>query len=278
MEIDFILLKLTRISFAICCFIYFLEATTSKTKWHDLMDWEVLQLRHPFFTRYFGTKNLQNTGFIKCTAWICVSCSLAVLLLDQQLLLIPSLLLILLGLIIFFTRSPYGMDGSDQVLFLLSVCLLFIYIKPTETIIKIAFTFISLQLVFSYFISGYGKLISKEWRNGQALIGVMGSEIYGNEMLYHFFKSSKLISIVVSWLIILFEIMFFTSFFLNPYVFISFLFAGILFHFSNAVFMGLNTFFLSFVTCYFPLILCYLSWSISGANNSDTIAQYLYKL
>jgi hypothetical protein len=203
---------------------------------------------------------------------------LVVLFFDEQFFLIPSLILISLGLIIVFARSPYGMDGSDQVLFLLSISLLFIYINPTELIIKIAFTFISLQLFLSYFISGYGKLISEEWRNGQALIGIMGSEVYGNERLYCFLKSYNIISVVISWLIILFEILFFTSYFLNPNIFLLFLMAGILFHLSNAVFMGLNTFFLSFVTCYLPLIMCYQSWGFSGSEKSYTIMKYLYKL
>ncbi len=258
MSIQLEILSLTRLICGICSVVYALEKLLYKKLAHDLLSWEVLQLRHPIFVKMPIFNKLCDEKGIKIITIVFLISSITSIVTNIELILIFCYFMMAMCLLIFSARSAYGMDGSDQVIFIIATCLFFIYLHNTVIIRHITFTFITLQLLFSYFISGYAKLTAKVWRNGEALVGIMGNDIYGNENVYMLLSQNIRISQVLSWIVFGWEALFFICIFCNQHVFICFIMVGFLFHLTNAIVMGLNTFFLAFVACYFPLIHCYL--------------------
>ncbi len=258
MNIQLEILSSTKLICGICCIVYALEKLLYKKPKHDLLSWDVLQLRHPIFIKIPIFDKLCSDNGIKIVTVFFLITSLISIITDLTFILIPCYFSIALSLLIFSARSAYGMDGSDQVIFIIATCLLLVYIHNTIIVRDIVFSFISLQLLFSYFISGYAKLTAKVWRNGEALVGIMGNDIYGNTYGYNLLSKNIRISRLLSWIVFCWEAFFFISIFCNQEVFISFIVIGVLFHLTNAIIMGLNTFFLAFISCYFPLIHSYL--------------------
>ncbi|MEH6404744.1 MAG: hypothetical protein V7750_15315, partial [Sneathiella sp.] len=80
-----------------------------------------------------------------------------------------SLALVLLGLLILHRfQGPYN-GGSDRMSLLILCCLCLVHFMPTQAAQELVFGYLALQLVLSYFISGWVKITNPEWRTGQAL-------------------------------------------------------------------------------------------------------------
>jgi hypothetical protein len=268
------ILALTRISCALCCLIYAAENLASGRKSHDLMNWEVLQLRHPLFVKLSFLKFICSERSIIRVNWVLLISSILLLFNLHPYFNCLLYFLSTLCLLAFAAKSSYGMDGSDQVMLLLNIVLLAIYIKDDAITRLISFSFISLQLLFSYFISGYGKLSASVWRNGEALTGIMGNTIYGNDMMYSLFRTSRPLAVVMSWTVFLWETLFFISIFCPSAIFVAVLLAGVAFHFTNAIVMGLNTFMIAFLACYFPLLYFYQAVQKACFRGFDGISAF----
>ena len=109
--------------------------------------------------------------------------------------------------------------------------------------------FIAINTLLVYFFTGFHKLKSKTWRSGEALNLIMNTRTYGNHKFFAFLDSRKYLSIIFSWLIICFQILFPTAV-LNLKMTMIFLVLGFFFHLFNLLIMRIYTFFLSFVMCY----------------------------
>ena len=120
-----------------------------------------------------------------------------------------------------------------------------------------AFGYLSLQLILSYLISGWVKVINPDWRSGRALRDVFQFSAYPvSESLRQWFKSPRLL-FYMSWAVMLFELIFPFSLISNTSLIIALAIAAI-FHFSNACLFGLNRFFWIWIAAY-PSILWFQS-------------------
>jgi len=164
----------------------------------------------------------------------------------------PVLFIALLVLNMFvFLRTPYSLDGGYQmsIMVLLGTSLGSLWGLDSK-LAQFGLFFIGAQLAACYMISGVTKLVSPIWRRSYAMNAVFATKTYGHPFIYNLISRSPWIGRFATWSVILFEILFFTVFFFNPWMSFLFLFMGFLFHLGNAIFMGLNDFLFAFLAAY----------------------------
>ncbi len=150
-----------------------------------------------------------------------------------------ALIIIGLWLLIKF-NGPYN-GGSDRMSLLVLICLWGAHLAPNQYWREIAFAYLALQLVLSYFLSGAVKIVKADWRNGRALRDVFLFSAYPVAEATRKWADSPRLLFVMSWAVMLFELIF-------PVVIVSqaalliALFFAFVFHLSNAYFFGLNRF------------------------------------
>lgn len=149
-------------------------------------------------------------------------------------------------------QGPYN-GGSDRmgILILCSLCLTnFLAITSLK---ELAFGYLALQLILSYVISGWVKIINPDWRTGRALTDVFGFSAYPASEAFRNWVNYPRVLFVMSWTVMLFEILFPLALLTQITLYIGLLVAAI-FHFSNACFFGLNRFFWIWLAAYPSLI------------------------
>lgn len=163
------------------------------------------------------------------------------------------LALVVLALIILNRfQGPYN-GGSDRMglLILCSLCLA--HFMPSEQWQEYVFGYLALQLVLSYFMSGWVKIVNPDWRRGQALQDVFRFSAYPvSESLRVWADRPKLL-LLMSWAVMLFELLFPLSLLMQTTLIIGLAIAAV-FHFANACLFGLNRFFWTWLAAY-PSIL-----------------------
>ena len=105
----------------------------------------------------------------------------------------------------------------------------------------VALSYIGLQTLSSYFVSGWVKLKRPEWRNGQAMTVFLNSGLYGPLPADSVFRR-PLVAVCCSWAFIVWEGLFPLVLFFPGGVAAFVLLAGV-FHFLVFWFFGLNRFF-----------------------------------
>lgn len=134
------------------------------------------------------------------------------------------------------------------------------HLAPTPFWQEIALGYLAFQLIFSYFQSGYIKIINADWRSGQALMDVFAFTAYPvSEQARKWAESPSLI-LAISWAVIIFELAFPFSL-LNQISLITALFVAVIFHLANACLFGLNRFFgygLRLIPCFYGFKRAYL--------------------
>lgn len=111
--------------------------------------------------------------------------------------------------------------------------------------------FIKVEIALIYFLSGYDKLTTASWRNGNAIFSVANLDYFSNPNFS--LQLSGLSAVVVVWIVILFEISF--TFFIWFKKFRNYwLIAGVVFHLAIIVFMGLLDFGLVMIISYLIFI------------------------
>lgn len=162
-------------------------------------------------------------------------------------------LLLILGLIILDRfQGPYN-GGADRMGLLILVCLVLANILPTIYWKEIAFGYLAIQLMLSYFISGWVKIINPQWRSGQALSDVFLFSAYPvSEALRSWAKKRKFL-LIMSWSVIVFELAFPLSM-ISPLTLKIALIIAVVFHLSNACLFGLNRFFWIWLAAYPSII------------------------
>lgn len=163
------------------------------------------------------------------------------------------LALVILGLFILKRfQGPYN-GGSDRMGLLILCCLCLVHFIPSLKFQEIIFAYLALQLVLSYFISGWVKIINPEWRSGRALQDVFQFSAYPvSKGLREFAKQPQLLW-AMSWAVMLFELLFPISL-LSQGTLIFGLAIAVLFHLANACLFGLNRFLWIWIAAY-PSIL-----------------------
>jgi len=162
-------------------------------------------------------------------------------------------LLLLLGLAILHRfQGPYN-GGADRMSLLILCCLCLVYIAPTQRWQEVAFGYLAFQLLLSYFISGWVKVVNKDWRSGRALRDVFLFSAYpASESLRQWSTSTRLL-FFMSWGVMLFELLFPVSLFSGTSLSIALIIAAT-FHFANACLFGLNRFFWIWIAAYPSII------------------------
>jgi len=160
-----------------------------------------------------------------------------------------ALLLLLLSLVMLYHfQGPYN-GGADRMSLLVLCCLTLSQFVPTVYWREVAFAYLAVQLVLSYFISGWVKIINPEWRNGHALCDVFQFSVYPvSESLRSWSESPQLL-LFMSWGVMLFELLFPLCMFTTASLALA-LFIAAVFHFTNACLFGLNRFFWIWITAY----------------------------
>jgi len=149
-------------------------------------------------------------------------------------------------------QGPYN-GGADRMSLLILCCLSLSHFLPARHWQEVAFGYLALQLVLSYFISGWVKIINPDWRNGRALCDVFRFSAYPvSKALQHWSKSPRVL-LVMSWSVMLFELLFPLSLLSQTSLVIALVIAAS-FHFANACLFGLNRFFWIWLAAY-PSIL-----------------------
>ena len=174
------------------------------------------------------------------------------LIIGFQTLWVASLLLVVGLIILQRFQGPYN-GGSDRMGLLILCCLCLVHFATTPLWQEIAFGYLALQLILSYFISGWVKVVNRDWRNGRALSDVFQFSAYPvSEQLRLWIKFPRLL-LFMSWAVITFELLF--PFSLLSSVSLGFaLIIAAIFHFTNACLFGLNRFFWIWIAAY-PSIL-----------------------
>jgi hypothetical protein len=142
----------------------------------------------------------------------------------------------------------------------IAVSLFLASIVPGDAGWTLALWFIGAQSCLSYVAAGIAKLASAEWRSGQAIAGIMRTEMYGNAWLHRLATSRPGLGRALAWAVMLFESLFPVALVGPIELTAALLGAGLTFHLANAGFMGLNLFFFAFVAAY-PAVL-FLAFSI----------------
>ncbi len=161
-------------------------------------------------------------------------------------------LVILTVLLLHRFQGPYN-GGSDRmgILILCSLCMTnFLTATPLK---ELAFGYLALQLILSYFISGWVKIVNPDWRTGRALNDVFRFSAYPASENLRSWTNYPRILFAMSWAVILFEILFPLALLNQATLYIGLLVAA-MFHFSNACFFGLNRFFWIWLAAYPSLI------------------------
>jgi len=145
-------------------------------------------------------------------------------------------------------QGPYN-GGADRMSLLILICLLLTHLAPNQYWKEVAFGYLALQLVLSYFVSGWVKIVNPDWRSGRALRDVFEYSAYPvSQSLRAWAKSPRLL-LIMSWLVMLFELIFpFTLFSEQTLIIALVVAAG--FHFANACLFGLNRFFWIWIAAY----------------------------
>lgn len=167
-----------------------------------------------------------------------------------------AILLLTLSLLI-TRRSGYGGDGSDQmgtVVLIGYILMAWGHLSGSRLTSIAGIVLIAGQLTISYCVSGVSKWLSRTWRSGLALPGVMGTYTYGHSFAASVSEGNIKIARLLCWLIFVTETIFPASLLLPPLWLQLCLACFLFFHLSNAYFMGLNAFVWSFSACYPSLI------------------------
>lgn len=192
-----------------------------------------------------GLQPEKTLGFIRA--------GLAILLmLGLQPLLVEAALLVTAIILIRRFHGPYN-GGSDTMTVLVLLCLWLSHVAPSRYWQEIALGYLALQLILSYFQSGWVKVINPEWGNGRALQQVFALSTYPVSENMRLWAARPQVLRAMSWVVILFELLFPLAL-LHQLLLIVALAVAALFHLANACLFGLNRFFWIWLAA-FPIII-----------------------
>lgn len=148
-------------------------------------------------------------------------------------------------------QGPYN-GGADKMLLLTLSCLALVHTLPRFWS-EMALSYLAVQLVLSYAISGWVKAINPEWRRGQALADVFRISGYPvSEGLRGLAHAPRLMRLG-SWGVIGFELAFPLAL-ASPTLLAPALCVAAVFHTANACLFGLNRFLWAWLAAFPSLI------------------------
>jgi hypothetical protein len=155
-------------------------------------------------------------------------------------------------LILPFFNGPYN-GGADRMSLLILICLTGATILPEPGWRELAFGYLGMQLLLSYFIAGWVKIANPDWRSGRALRDVFLFSAYpAGENVRRWAGHPRLL-LAAGWGVMLFELAFPLTLLSRPAL-LAGLGVAALFHAANACLFGLNRFFWIWL-CAYPSLL-----------------------
>lgn len=144
--------------------------------------------------------------------------------------------------------------GSD---YMASLLLLFTFIGLLfpDSMATVCLWYITFQLCLSYFKAGLVKIRKEKWRRGEAISKFVLSPIYERDPLTSRIFESKSLSLVISWVTMIFELTFPLAL-LDQRIAIAYMSVAVIFHLGNAYVFGLNRFVFAWIAAYPALYWC----------------------
>ncbi len=151
-----------------------------------------------------------------------------------------------------FFNGPYN-GGADRMSLLVLLCLTGALVLPELRWREAAFGYLGMQLILSYAMAGWVKIVNPDWRSGRALRDVFLFSAYpAGENLRRWADRPRVLT-AMGWAVMLFELAFPLAMLSRPALIVALAVAA-LFHGANACLFGLNRFFWIWI-CAYPSIL-----------------------
>jgi hypothetical protein len=187
----------------------------------------------------------------------------ALLIIGVAPLIVEALLLLLSVAILHRFQGPYN-GGSDRMSLLLLICLFLSHLAPARLWQELALGYLAVQLVLSYAMAGWLKLVNPDWRSGRALTDVLQFSVYPVSDDIRAWSVSPALMTSLSWALILFELLFPLTLVDGTALKVG-LAAAASFHFTTACLFGLNRFLWIWLAAY-PLLLWFQQRVIQSAG------------
>ncbi len=158
-------------------------------------------------------------------------------------------------------QGPYN-GGSDKMTLLILSCLCLVELAPDRFWQEMAISYLAVQLVLSYFVSGWVKVWNPIWRSGSALNDVFRYSAYPVSEGLRAWADRPTVLLALGWAVIILELAFPLAL-LDPLLLKLALFCTAAFHFSNACFFGLNRFFWIWI-CAYPALIWFQGRVVTG--------------
>jgi hypothetical protein len=253
-------LRLTCVCLGLWCIISTFEwlSCMHLFKSNGLLSWRILSLRNGCCPRSNVCDTLFSASIVKSLLIIRVMAGFAILSFSHLWISWVSLLILIVTSSFLTFRTWLGTDGADE---MGQICSIGAFVIITGLLLNqfnislAGILLIAGQLTIAYFVAGFTKLLSFEWRSGRAIISAMGTYSYGHPLGAKLFSSSKITSVCFCWGVIAAETLFPMALLFPRQLMIVILGLFFLFHLSHAYFIGLNTFVWSFASAYPSIIL-----------------------
>lgn len=177
-------------------------------------------------------------------------------------LLLPAL--VLLQLYYNYRFALTRENANAMYLYVLVACAVAAYPGASDSLVAVAFAFLSYHVLLAYFMSGKTKLASPRWRAGDYLTWICqnrAAQLFPGlgDLAGRHPRAVR----VATWCVILLQLLFPLSLFLPAPVFWAFLAGGVIFHTAVSLTMGPHAFWWSFVATYPGLIFIH-GWLRAG--------------
>ncbi|QHQ37146.1 HTTM domain-containing protein [Algicella marina] len=148
--------------------------------------------------------------------------------------------------------GPYN-GGADKMVMLVLTCAGLAHLAPDPYWQDMALAYLAVQLLLSYFVSGWVKVVRAAWRSGRALRDVFAYSAYPASEAMRALAHRPRTLVLASWAVIAFELLFPLALF-HQFTLMAALAIGAVFHLANAFCLGLNRFFWAWISAYPALI------------------------
>lgn len=136
--------------------------------------------------------------------------------------------------------GPYN-GGSDRMSLLVLCCVFAAHVAPGPRGAELAYGYLAVQLLLSYVISGWVKIVNPEWRSGRALCDVFLFSAYPVSTSLRTLATRPRLLRVAAWAVMGFELAMPLAL-LERSLLIGLLAVAGTFHLANACLFGLNRF------------------------------------
>ena len=143
--------------------------------------------------------------------------------------------------------------GADKMVLLGLTSLVGVHLSFDAFLGEVFFAYLAVQVVLSYFVSGWVKFRNPAWRSGTALTDVFAYSVYPAAENFRGLAKHPSWMVGLSWAVILFEILFPLAL-LHQMALVAALILAAAFHLSNAILLGLNRFFWAWIAV-FPSVI-----------------------